>query len=371
MGYRWGVLPVLLVVGLAAACADRNEPPAAAPVLVSATWPGDVAVPKKADPLPATPVGRSAAIYLPDPNSRDVYLVTETGRQYRLVPLGQTALPKPQPTPAQDPGATVPIDPTFGVGLSPDGRWLTETNWGSGGGRVLRDLTGTATVALPRTDMPRFWSPGGRLLLLNVHSADVKDAQVELDPATGTRTPVAQDVCGDGGFGVVAVLDDGKLLCKPVRGYNDGAAPVKAEPGTEVFRVAAAGGGTRQFTVDLRSRLADKSTVISAGPPDSAGHFLALAYDGGRNRAFVVSLADGKVLREVAVPAEKVEGFEVWLVGGFDGDKVIGVRRVDIGSPTPIAEPIQVTWLADAGAPKVVATFPREAVLILRGTTAG
>jgi hypothetical protein len=366
MGNRWRTAALLLTTSAAvvtAACARTAPLDRASPVPASATWPGDITVPKSAPALPDDrPVGPAVAAYRVNPDSRDVYLVTMTGDQYLIPVLGERHMPKPQPTSgSQPPPEEMPLDPMFGLQLSPDGRWLVRVDWAKGS--VLRDLTGTATVQLDRADQPMTWSPGGRLVLLDVRSA-AKEGSAILEPATGRRTPIADKVCGEG-FSERAVFDDGKILCAPLRQMESTAPEVPN--GTELFRVANAAGGYREFTVDLRGRLRDQAVVIAPLQPDSAGHLVVTAFD-SRSRVFLVSLADGKLVTEVTLPDEQVQGYDAWSFGGLDGDRLLAVRQVEIGSPSPLYEPTRIVRLVPAGGePEVVATFPRQAVIILKG----
>lgn len=369
MGNRSRTFAVLLAAVpavLAAGCLQVEQPNQAHPVPRTATWPGDIAVPVAAPALPDDrAVGPAVAAYRADANARDVYLVTESGDQYSVPILGPSSVPMPRPTSGVDQVhelESMPVDPMYGLKVSPDGRWLIRTDWDRG--PVLRDLAGTATIGLDRPVRPMLWSPDGHLLLLDV-SAQAKSGRAILEPAANKRTEIAADVCGDG-FSIRMLFDDGKLLCAPQRTMEDKGIAVT--PGTEVFRVAAAAGGYREFTVDLREQIKDRTNLLAPAALDGAGNLAVMAFD-ATPRLFLVSAADGRLVREVRLPDEKVEGYEVWAFGGFDGDRVLAVRQVEIGSPTPVFEPTRVARLdPDGGAPEVVATFPRKAVIVLKGT---
>jgi hypothetical protein len=134
------------------------------------------------------------------------------------------------------------------------------------------------------------------------------------------------------------------------------------------FRIVRADGSlVRDFHVDLRDRMHDHSQPIRFLSISSDGRLLLSAHEDGRDpRVYLAALADGAILAEITWPAEAVGGYPAWSPGGFDGDRITLIRQVEVGSPSPIAEPMTVAWWNPGGAPTPVATFPSRSLVILR-----
>jgi hypothetical protein len=333
---------------------------------------GDIRPPASAVPLPADrAVGSGTAVYRPGRTKGPALLVTEGGAQYELPVLGDTRPPEVVPSPGasaaeQFPSQATEIDPLAGLSLSPDGGRLLRRVYPRGA--EVRDLRGTKTVQLQLEDMPLGWSPHGTLLLVQSFSEGSKDSFAAVDLERGGRTPVKG--CAD--LAVGALMDDGRVLCVPPRGNLEDPYRPRV-PGVVDFRIAGSGGDIqREFSVDLRDQMKDHSQPVLFSGLSGIGQILLQTHEDGRDqRFFVAAVDDGAILSEITWPAEKVGGYPAWQPGGFHGDRIMLVRQVEIGSPSPISQPITYAWWNPHADPVTFATFPAGSLVILPGPGQG
>lgn len=325
-----------LVVSLAG-CGPAGLPtaqPSSAGICI-ADLPGEEARPQ---PLPADrAVGRGTLIYRPCPDC-GAWLVTETGDRYEAPP--PPAPPKPTaPLPdasplAGPPPLPLPPDPMFGLRLSPDGRWLAQLGFG---GLLLRDLAGTE-VRRVGGGFPGAWSADGRLLVVDSPQRVGTDSGTTelVEVTTGKRRPVHLP------WGqVLAVLGPDEVLA--ARGYNRENGD--ADPSRETYAVVDPASGTirREITVD-----SGRQTRSHPDATIAMGNLLVSVIsstDRSTEEILAVAVDSGRVIGRHPLPADAPGGYPAWRVAGISGRGVVLERRVNIGSPTPLVEPLQLVLM--------------------------
>lgn len=320
---------------------------------------GDIRPPASAIPLPADrAAGDGVAVYRPGRTKGPVYLVTSTGTQYELPVLGTTAPPSPVPSPGASAVEPVPpeafeVDPMTWVSLSPDGRYLARPVYPRM--TEIRDLRSTAVLRLAGGELPQAWSADGSRLVVRVPDGGFKESYVAVEISTGVRTSLK--ACT--GLALGAVLADGLVLCVPPRGNMEDRF-VPRVPGVADFRVETPDGQVRrEFHVDLRDRLTESGQPMWFQDVSADGRQVLISV---LERTFVASAEDGSVSAEVVPPKEPG-----WLVAGFHGDHVYLRRLVEVGSPSPISEPVVYAAWNPHGYPEAQVTFPAGALVQLTG----
>jgi hypothetical protein len=318
---------------------------------------GDIRPPASAIPLPSDrAVGDGIAVYLPK-KSKVAYLVTKSGEQYQLPILGNTVPPSPTPSPGSSEMPSLPpeayeIDPMSGVSLSPGGRYLLRMVHPRD--FEIRDLHGTVVTRLAPGDRPWGWSAGGSRLVVRASNGDYKDPYAMVQVSTGART----DMKNCAGLELGAVLEDGLVLCVPPRGNREEPF-VPREPDVADFRIETADGQVRrEFHVDVRGRVAEHNQSVWFRDVSDDGRKVLVSVV---NQMFLASAEDGSVLGEIT---SKDDG---WLPSGFQGDHVLLVRQVEIGSPSPISEPVVCAYWNAQGPPEPLITFPAGSQVRLAG----
>jgi len=317
---------------------------------------GDIRPPASAIPLPSDrAAGDGIAVYQPK-KSKSVYLVTKSGAQYSLPVLGNTTPPSPTPSPGSSvvpemPPEAYEVDPMAFASLSPDGRYLLRRVYPRG--FEVRDLRGTAVTRLEQEDFPTSWSADGSRLVVRSTDGGFKESMVAVQIGTGGRTSLK--ACA--GLAVGAVLANGLVLCVPPQGNRE--EPFRPRvPDVADFRIETADGVVRrEFHVDVRERVTERNQPVWFRDVSGDGRMVLFTVV---NQAFLASAEDGSVLSELG----EQDG---WLPSGFLDNHVLLVRRVEVGSPSPISEPVACAYWNPHGNLEPLMTFPAGAQVRLAG----
>jgi hypothetical protein len=244
------------------------------------------------------------------------------------------------------PPSPPPIDPMFGLRLSPDGRWLVRPGPGY---TVVRDLTGTKQLTLASKDIGA-WSDDGSWVAITDRGAVSLD---DLD--TGATIPVRLDEA-HAGWQINAILGPHEVLLQRFDPNGD----QNPTPAREFATVDPANDRVlHQYTVDFDS-------------PGAEGHLVAWTTDSmfatadGPPEVIIASLDTGHITARYPLPKDdpRVE----WYAERMAGDGVVLIRLPKLGDPTAPDDPVQFFNLDPrTGARQATCVLPPKTRFILRG----
>jgi hypothetical protein len=279
-------------------------------------------------------------------------LVTDSGAVYSV-----PALPAVPDTPALTPTETYtgptmtpePVDPMYGVRLSPDGRWLARMHgflhWS------LRDLTTGDDLAITADGLGP-WSDDGRWLALQ---GGYGQPTYLADLETGTNREVHLDQAHHR-WQITAILGPGQVL---LQRYDERGLDENPMPGYDYATVDPGSGEvTREYTLD------------SSIPSTAQGR--VIAWTTGSNyetkdepdEVLLASLETGHVTARFPLPAEPEH--IAWYAWRTAGDGVALVRETDSGTPGPAVAVRFYTLDQTTGARELTCTLPGGSQFVVR-----
>ncbi|MBB5867098.1 hypothetical protein F4553_000477 [Allocatelliglobosispora scoriae] len=292
---------------------------------------------------------------------RDAWLLTENGRFVKLPPVPVPPPPAtPDPQSSLLPGATAepqkPLDPMFGVHLSPDGRWLSRPSVAFGS--TLRDLTGETVVRLPGVFDPGQWSSNSRWLTTRPLSPGGSSAYERHEVATGEKIEVRLPDRNGEAWQVIGVRDDGTLVMTRMwDGENR-----DPDPRHESYSIVdpVTGAEVHRTTIDF----GDDSTGPFGLVVDST---MFSGSNTGTGAVTAWDLRTGRQLWRHSYQAESPLDYQFWGMGGVSGSSVTVIRNHSMGSPS-FADEIEVHRLRRTdGAASLACLLPPNAELVLPG----
>lgn len=277
-------------------------------------------------------VGPAAFLYTTHPDSGPANLVTSSGEVYEA--SSHTSLTAP-----------------FGLGLSPNGRWLGRF----GDGRwTLRDLTSTARHELPEGSWPFVWSGDSRYLLLRMVAGDGAGYQV-FDLAAGQARDVA--LTGDAHQQPVALIND-HVVAVVDPAPPQGSDADKAAAGRTVTMTwidLTTGTPNSRLSMDLSQRLGPDENLVVAS-------VAALWVSGGDPPQAWLQISS-------APKQANGEGGFLRLVGaiGFDATSGHLLGRVDV-SPAEFGDGTVIVGVAGGGLMLTRLNNSNTEIIIASGT---
>ncbi|MET8257495.1 hypothetical protein [Micromonospora sp. NPDC005205] len=244
------------------------------------------------------------------------------------------------------------------LSLSPDGRWV---GYPAGDGYVVRDLTGTRTMAFPPSETGRrmaawVWSADSKRLLVGDFREGDDNTYTLVDVLTGSRTPAVIPPART----PLAVTDEGKIVS---RDRDQQPEPIRVL----TLTVSAIGEATgRSVSIDASAVLAQNESLFPGSvlvDPDAGGYLLGVGTSDGISTGVLRVAADGRVVeRVVELPRDNRE---FWNVLGVNADGLLLSRQ------TNEAGRQATTVVAVTGeASRDLVALPRESIVAVPGASA-
>lgn len=296
--------------------------------------------PPAAPALPPGAVGRASFAYA-GCRSGCPWLVVVGDRQFVI------------PGEDRNPGSSAML-----LSLSPDGRWV---GYPAGDGYVVRDLTGTRTMAFPPSETGRrmaawVWSADSKRLLVGDFREGDDNTYTLVDVLTGSRTPAVIPPART----PLAVTDEGKIVS---RDRDQQPEPIRVL----TLTVSAIGEATgRSVSIDASAVLAQNESLFPGSvlvDPDAGGYLLGVGTSDGISTGVLRVAADGRVVeRVVELPRDNRE---FWNVLGVNADGLLLSRQ------TNEAGRQATTVVAVTGeASRDLVALPRESIVAVPGASA-
>ncbi|WP_146763087.1 hypothetical protein [Micromonospora noduli] len=244
------------------------------------------------------------------------------------------------------------------LSLSPDGRWL---GYPAGDSYVVRDLTGTRTMAFPPSETGRrmaawVWSADSKRLLVGDFREGNDNTYTLVDVLAGSRTPAMIPAART----PLALTNEGEVVS---RARDQQPEHVRVLTLT-VFAIRDATG--RSVTIDASAILAQNESLFPGSVlvhPDGGGYLLGVGTADGISTGVLRVAADGRVLeRVVDVPRDNRE---FWNVLGVNGDGLLLSRQTN-GTGRQATTVVAVTGKAL----RDLVALPHESIVAVPGASA-
>ncbi|MEU1251054.1 hypothetical protein [Micromonospora arida] len=246
------------------------------------------------------------------------------------------------------------------LSLSPDGRWL---GYPAGDGYVVRDLTGTRTMAFPPSESGRrtaawVWSADSNRLLVSDFREGNDNTYTLVDVLTGSRTPAVMPAAGT----PLALTNEGEIVS---RARDQQPEPVRVL----TLTVSAIGDATgRSVTIDASAILAQNESLFPGSvlvDPDAGGYLLGVGAADGIPTGVLRVAADGRVVERVVDLPRDTRNREFWNVLGVNGDGLLLSRQTnDTGRQATTVVAVTGKALRD------LVALPHESIVAVPGASA-
>ncbi|WP_433354935.1 hypothetical protein ACQPYV_31480 [Micromonospora saelicesensis] len=243
------------------------------------------------------------------------------------------------------------------LSLSPDGRWL---GYPAGDSYVVRDLTGTRTMAFPPSETGRrmaawVWSADSKRLLVGDFREGNDNTYTLVDVLTGGRTPAVIPAART----PLALTNEGEVVS---RARDQQPEPVRVL----TLTVSAIGDATgRSVAIDASAILARSESLFPGSVlvhPDGGGYLLGVGTADGISTGVLRVAADGRVVeRVVDVPRDNRE---FWNVLGVNGDGLLLSRQTNAGRQATTVVAVTGRALRD------LVALPHESIVAVPGASA-